>query len=189
MFIMYQHFCLLRTTYTHTHRHTHTHTHTQTHTHTHTHTNTHTHTHTHLTRNYICSHIYVAAYVWLSHRSGRWPKTYVKPEAAITVFELLMMDDVSPETCWAIKKHWNNKFCLTVASCWFFLWVLSLLNIHTSLRLHFNVLIRFRNSNYIFSIRYKLTATQKLHGMESFTFHKYLWFYVPAVVKMRFSPV
>jgi len=26
-------------------------------------------------------------------------KTYVKPEAAITVFELLMMGGVSPETC------------------------------------------------------------------------------------------
>jgi hypothetical protein len=37
---------------------------------------------------------------WLSHRSGnRQPKTYVKPEAAITVFELLMMDGVSSETC------------------------------------------------------------------------------------------
>jgi len=36
---------------------------------------------------------------WLSHRSGRQPKTYVKPEAAITVFELLMMGGVSPETC------------------------------------------------------------------------------------------
>jgi len=42
--------------------------------------------------------------------------------AAITVFELLMMDGVSPETCWAVKKHWNNKFYYTVASCWFFLW-------------------------------------------------------------------
>jgi hypothetical protein len=29
---------------------------------------------------------------------------YVKPEAAITVFELLVMGGVSPETCWAIKK-------------------------------------------------------------------------------------
>jgi hypothetical protein len=29
---------------------------------------------------------------------------------------------VSPETCWAIKKHWNNKFYYTVAFCWFFLW-------------------------------------------------------------------
>jgi hypothetical protein len=32
-------------------------------------------------------------------RSGWQPKTYVKPEAAITVFELLMMGGVSPETC------------------------------------------------------------------------------------------
>jgi hypothetical protein len=37
---------------------------------------------------------------WLSHRSGnRQPKMYVKPEAAITIFELLMMGGVSPETC------------------------------------------------------------------------------------------
>ena len=57
---------------------------------------------------------------WLS--GNRQPKTYVKPETAITVFELLMMGGLSPETCWAIKKHWNNKFYYyTVASCWFFL--------------------------------------------------------------------
>jgi hypothetical protein len=37
--------------------------------------------------------------IWLSHRSDRQPKTYVKPETAITVFELLMMGGVSPETC------------------------------------------------------------------------------------------
>jgi hypothetical protein len=49
------------------------------------------------------------------------PQTYVKPKAAITVFELLMMSGVSLETCWAIKKHWNNKFYYTVASCWLFL--------------------------------------------------------------------
>jgi hypothetical protein len=36
---------------------------------------------------------------WRSHRSNRQPKTYVKQEAAITVFELLMMGGVSPETC------------------------------------------------------------------------------------------
>jgi hypothetical protein len=30
------------------------------------------------------------------------------------------------ETCWAIKKQWNNKFYYTVASCWFFLWDLRL---------------------------------------------------------------
>jgi len=31
--------------------------------------------------------------------SGWQSKTYVKPEAAITFFELLMMGGVSPETC------------------------------------------------------------------------------------------
>jgi hypothetical protein len=31
--------------------------------------------------------------------SCRQPQTYVKPEAAITVFELLMMSGVSLETC------------------------------------------------------------------------------------------
>jgi hypothetical protein len=36
---------------------------------------------------------------WLSHRSGRQPETSVKPQVAITVFELLMMSGVSPETC------------------------------------------------------------------------------------------
>jgi hypothetical protein len=34
----------------------------------------------------------------LSHHSSRQPKMYVKPEAVITVFELLMMGDVSLET-------------------------------------------------------------------------------------------
>ena len=37
--------------------------------------------------------------ITLSHRSGRQPKTYVKPEAAVRVFELLIMGGVSPETC------------------------------------------------------------------------------------------
>jgi hypothetical protein len=34
----------------------------------------------------------------LAHRSGLQPKNNVKPEATITVFELLMMGGVSPET-------------------------------------------------------------------------------------------
>jgi hypothetical protein len=34
-----------------------------------------------------------------NHDSCRQPQTYVKPEAAITVFELLMMSSVSFETC------------------------------------------------------------------------------------------
>jgi hypothetical protein len=61
---------------------------------------------------------------WLSHHSGRQPQTYLKLKAAITVFELLMLGGVSSETCWAIKKHLNNKLYYTVAFCWFFPWVL-----------------------------------------------------------------
>jgi len=62
----------------------------------------------------------------MAQLSQRQPATkkYVKPEAVITVFELLMMDRASPETCWVIKKHWNNKFYYTVASSWLFLWAL-----------------------------------------------------------------
>ena len=33
-----------------------------------------------------------------------------------------MIGGVSPETCWAIKKHWSNKFYYTVPACWFYLW-------------------------------------------------------------------
>jgi hypothetical protein len=36
---------------------------------------------------------------WLSHRNGQQPTTYVKPEAAIALFELLVMGGVSLETC------------------------------------------------------------------------------------------
>jgi hypothetical protein len=35
----------------------------------------------------------------LSHDSCRQPQTYVKQKAAIRVFELLMMNGVSLETC------------------------------------------------------------------------------------------
>ena len=35
----------------------------------------------------------------LNHDSCRQPQTYVKPEATITVFGLLMMSGVLPETC------------------------------------------------------------------------------------------
>ena len=61
---------------------------------------------------------------WLSHDSCRQPQTYVKPEFPSTVFELLMMSGTSLKTCWAIKKHWNNKLYYTVASCWLFLYEL-----------------------------------------------------------------
>ena len=33
----------------------------------------------------------------------------VKPEAATAVIELLMMGGKTPETCWAVNKHQDNK--------------------------------------------------------------------------------
>jgi hypothetical protein len=32
-----------------------------------------------------------------------------------------MLSVVSLETCWALNKHWNNKFYYKVAFCWLFL--------------------------------------------------------------------
>jgi hypothetical protein len=32
-----------------------------------------------------------------------------KPEAATAVIELLMMGEKTPETCWAVNKHQDNK--------------------------------------------------------------------------------
>ena len=49
-------------------------------------------------------------------------KNVCKPRGCNYSFEFLMMGGLSPETCWTIKKHRNNKFYYTVASCWFFLW-------------------------------------------------------------------
>jgi hypothetical protein len=45
------------------------------------------------------SKIAIAASGFTYVRCCRQPQTYVKPEAAITVFELLMMSGVSLETC------------------------------------------------------------------------------------------
>jgi hypothetical protein len=57
-------------------------------------------------------------------KASQGPKTknVCKTRGWNYTFEFLMMSGVSPETCWAIKKCWNNKFYYKVASCWFFLW-------------------------------------------------------------------
>jgi hypothetical protein len=44
-----------------------------------------------------------------------------------------MMTGVSLETCWVIKKQWNNKFYYTVAPCWLFLYDLHLCVLYSSL--------------------------------------------------------
>jgi len=95
----------------------------------------------------------------VAHSGRRQPKTYVKPEDAITVFELLMMGGLSPETCWAIKKQCNNKFYYTVAFCWFFLrdlkvYILMLvhllvLSIKFSIIAQVRILLIFRNTLHL----------------------------------------
>jgi len=68
-----------------------------------------------------------------------------------------MMGGVSPETCWAIKKHWNNKFYYTVASCRFFLWDLCYdawiheHQMYVSLHVKHRLLLADCNGSWIFS--------------------------------------
>ena len=59
----------------------------------------------------LCTRIYYSNLLHTSvvaGRCGRQPQTYVKPEATITVFELLMMSGVSLET---FKLLINFFFC------------------------------------------------------------------------------
>jgi len=49
-------------------------------------------------KNCICS-LWVSICLWLPADIGGKTQTYVKPEAANTVFELLLLSDVSLETC------------------------------------------------------------------------------------------
>jgi uncharacterized membrane protein len=53
--------------------------------------------------------VFLNGSTWLSHRSGnRQPKTYVKPEAVMTVCELLMMGGVPPEP-WLSHRSGNRQ--------------------------------------------------------------------------------
>jgi hypothetical protein len=78
--------------------------------------------------NCICSLWFIYTYGDRPFTSQPWQQpvtTWVyKPEAAYTVFELLIMNDVPLETCWDFNKLWNNKFCFKAASCWYFYWVI-----------------------------------------------------------------
>jgi len=51
---------------------------------------------------------------------GRSPNAYVNQRLQIQL-ELLMMNGMPLETCWALNKFWNNKFYYKVASCLLFL--------------------------------------------------------------------
>jgi hypothetical protein len=104
-------------------------------------------THHQKLKNCNCSFTYVCGcrqLSWLGH---------IKPEAAITVSELLMMRDVSLETYWAIKKHRNNKFYYTVTSCWFFPY-----DLYCDTRIH----ERHGDISYRPTIKYYFTCTRNL---------------------------
>ena len=51
---------------------------------------------------------------------GRSPHAYVNQRLQIQL-ELLMINVMPLETCWAFNEQWNNKFYYKVASCWLFL--------------------------------------------------------------------
>jgi len=73
---------------------------------------------------YIRFWLPVAAAIAETSQRQSETKNVCKTRGCNYSFELLMMGGVSPETCWSIKKHWNNKFYYTLASCYFFLWEL-----------------------------------------------------------------
>jgi hypothetical protein len=49
-------------------------------------------------------------------------KIYYRLTSLLSYVWYLDYIKIQYDTCWAIKKHWNNKFYYTVTSCWFFPW-------------------------------------------------------------------
>jgi hypothetical protein len=71
-----------------------------------------------------------------------------------------MMSGVSLETCWAIKKHWNNNLYYTVASCWLFLYEL-----YYDARFHEQVyVVDISQTGYV-SLEYKVQIDISVNAM------------------------
>jgi hypothetical protein len=87
-----------------------------------------------------------------------------------------MMSGVSLETCWASKKHWNNKFYYTVASCLLFLY-----NLYYEARIQ-GISIQF--VLWCTDPGYFYTVCIMMHGSRNIKFLKFslwpfrLWFYI-----------
>ena len=76
--------------------------------------------------------------------------TKVKPEAATAVVELLMMGGKTPETCWAVNKHHDNK----LKNCCIRLVIyLNCTMTHGLTNLKFTQLIRKRSSEEFSKLR------------------------------------
>jgi len=78
--------------------------------------------------------------VWVGTDYGRSPHAYVNQRLQIQL-ELLMMNGMLLETCWAFNEQWNNKFYYKVATCWLFLLI------HTAMHGYMNI----KNKCYYFS--------------------------------------
>jgi hypothetical protein len=82
--------------------------------------------------------------------------TKVKPEAATAVIELLMMDEKTPETCWAVNKRKDNKlenWCIWLViylNCFILVKTLTLSGPTSNLvrQYDFPVSLRCRNISY-----------------------------------------
>jgi len=57
--------------------------------------------------------------------------------------EFLMMSGMPLETCWAISKLWNNKFCYKVASFWLFLLIHTTMHGYIPTKLFWNTEVFF----------------------------------------------
>jgi len=79
-----------------------------------------------------------------------------------------MMGGVSPETCWAIKKHRNNKFYYTVESCWFLLW-----DLYYDARIHEHQVPKWQIIHL--HVTFDVTPTMKAHIMDLWNMKHHIW--------------
>jgi hypothetical protein len=92
--------------------------------------------------------VFVVGLAWPRTQHNCHHDTKVKPEAATAVIELLMMGGKTPETCWAVNKHQDNK----LENCC--IWMVTYLN-HTMMHRLTNLkhlqLFQTSNMNLIFN--------------------------------------
>jgi hypothetical protein len=113
-------------THTHTHRHTYPPTHTHTHTHTHTYTYTHTHTHTHDGSYYSKLHhlaqttetqcFVTRCWKCTSHSATRGKAEHSYRRFAMTVCQLLPLQDLIARSFRHPKKTWHHSTRLSLCT-------------------------------------------------------------------------
>jgi hypothetical protein len=56
------------------------------------------------------------------------------------------MSGVPLETCWAFSKLWNNKFYYKAASCWYFYWIICIIQQNDILKEMYSSILQMLNS-------------------------------------------